>query len=292
MTVVKSNKQQIKNTDIDQSLRLRPHGKTSLGFGFNYKWLGLSFTKGIPMPKSEEKIYGKTTQLDFQLNVYSKKIVVDAFVQHYKGLYVENPAELTTWNKIEYPQNDSMQTVSVGIAGFYVYNNKKLSYKASYIRNAAQKKSAGSFLLGGYANHDYAGVSSRLTSLLSPKDFSQEQQDKFAISLYEDLNYGISFGYTYTLVVWKKWFVNLTLLPGIGQEHLIVLSNGIKETKKGVASRFSGRLAMGFEGKHFSIGFTSIGTTGNLEFNQYEIKPSTENARFFFAKRFNVKKKK
>lgn len=292
MSVVKSNKQEVLNTNNGQSIKLSPHGRTSLGFGFNYKWLGLGITFGLPASAADKKIYGKTSRFDFQLNIYSKKFVVDAFAQQYNGLYLENPAELTTWNRAEFPQRDSMQTSSVGIAGFYVFNNKKLSYKAAYVRNAVQKKSAGSFLLGGYYNIDYAGFDQGATSFLLPNDFPQEVQDSFTVNTYQSINYGISFGYTYTLVFWKKWFVNLTLLPGVGAQNLIVYNNGIKETRKGGASRFGGRIAMGFESKHLSIGFTSYGTTGNFEFNQYEIKPSTQNIRFFFAKRFNVKKKK
>ena len=94
---------------------------------------------GLPASAEQERIYGKTTRFDFQLNIYSKKFVVDAFAQQYNGLYIENPNELTTWNQEEFPQRDSMQTNSVGVAGFYVFNNKKLSYKAAYVRNAIQK---------------------------------------------------------------------------------------------------------------------------------------------------------
>lgn len=292
MSVVKSNKQEIINTNNKQSIKLSPHGMASLGFGFNYKWLGLGITFGIPASAQNEKIYGKTSRFDFQLNIYSKKFVVDAFAQQYNGLYIENPSELTIWNQNEFPQRDSMQTNSVGVAGFYVFNNKKLSYKAAYVRNAVQKKSAGSFLLGGYYNIDYAGFDQGATSFFVPNDFPQEVKDTFTVNTYQSINTGITFGYTYTFVFWKHWFINLTFMPGVGVQNLTVYNNGIKEIKKGAASRVGGRVALGFESKHFSVGFTSYGTTGNFEYNQYEIKPSTNNVRFFIAKRFNAKKKK
>lgn len=100
-----------------------------------------------------------------------------------------------------------MQTNSVGVAGFYVFNNKKLPYKASYVRNAIQKKSAGSFLLGGYYNIDYAGFDQGATSFFLPNDFPQAVRDSFTINTYQSINYGVSFGYTYTFVFWKRWFV-------------------------------------------------------------------------------------
>lgn len=292
MSVVKNNRQEILNTNNKQSIKLSPLGRTSLGFGFNYKWLGLGIAFGLPASAEQERIYGKTSRFDFQLNIYSKKFVVDAFAQQYNGLYIENPRELTLWNQEEFPQRDSMQTNSVGVAGFYVFNNKKLSYKAAYVRNAIQKKSAGSFLLGGYYNIDYAGFDQGATSFFVPHYFPQEVKDTFTVNTYQSINAGITFGYTYTFVFWKHWFINLTFMPGLGAQNLTVYNNGVKETKKGAASRVSGRIALGYESKYFSIGFTSYGTTGNFEFNQYEIKPSTSNIRFFIAKRFNVKKKK
>jgi len=292
MTVVKSNSQQVINTNNKQSVKLKPAGTTSLGFGFNYKWLGLGIAFGLPSSEKSDSLYGKTKRFDFQLNIYSKKFVVDAFAQQYNGMYIENPNELATWNREPFPQRDSMQTNSVGIAGFYVFNNKKLSYKAAYVRNAVQKKSAGSFLLGGYYNIDYAGFDQGATSFFIPSDFSQEVKDSLPINTYQSINYGLAFGYTYTLVFWKKWFINLTLLPGVGIKNLEVHANGVKEVKRDPSSRFSGRVAVGFESKHISLGFTTFGTTGNFKYKQYEIKPSTQNLRFFIAKHFNVKKKK
>lgn len=292
MTVVKSNNQQITNTNNYQSIKLKPAGTTSLGVGFNYKWLGLGIAFGLPTSAESDSLYGKTKRFDFQLNIYSKKFVVDAFAQQYKGMYIENPKKLTAWTAKKFPQRDSMQTNSVGVAGFYVFNNKKLSYKAAYVRNAVQKKSAGSFLLGGYYNIDYAGFEKGATSFFVPNDFPQEVKDTFAINTYKSNNYGISFGYTYTFVFKKKWFINLTVLPGVGAQNLIVYNKGIKDVVKEAATRVSGRVAVGYENNDLSVGLTSFGTTGSFEYNQYEIEPSTENIRFFIAKRFNVKKKK
>ena len=293
MTVVKSNILEIDNINNEQSLELEPYGITSLGFGFNYKWLGLGIAFGLPASAEEERIYGKTSRFDFQLNIYSKKFVVDAFMQQYNGFHISNPTVLTQWDSIAFPQRDSMQTLSTGIGGFYVFNHKKLSYKAAYVRNAIQKKSAGSFLLGGYCNIDYAGFETGATSFFVPKYFPQEVQDSFNLNSYRSINYGISFGYTYTFIFWKRFFVNLTLAPGVGVQNLIVFSTtGEKSTERGAASRFVGRFALGYENKHFMIGMTSYGSTGTFEYENFEIKPSTNNLKFFFAKRFNVKKKR
>jgi len=229
---------------------------------------------------------------EFLKNIYSKKFVADAFAQQYNGFYIENPTVLTDWKETYFPQRDSMQTFSLGIGGYYVFNNKKLSYRAAYVRNAIQKKSAGSLLLGGFYSLDYAGFKDGATKSFIPDYFPTSVQDSFALSAYVSKSFGISFGYTYTWVV-KRFFINISLIPGIVAKNLtIYTSSGEQKTKTGGASRFTGRVAIGYESKHFLIGLTSYITTGTIQFENYQIKPSTSNAKLFIAKRFNLKKKK
>ena len=292
MSVVKQNNLEIINVNNSQSLRLSPASISSLGFGFNYKWLGLAIAFGLPSTTEEIQKYGKTQRFDFQLNIYSKKFVVDAFAQQYNGFYIANPSELTTWNQTFFPQRDSMQTFSMGVGGYYVFNNKKLLYKAAYVRNAVQKKSAGSFLLGGFYNLDYAGFEQGARYSFIPDYFPTEVRDTFNVNAYKAASFGVSFGYTYTFVFWKRLFINVSLVPGFGGTNLTIYSNGQRKTESLGSGRFIGRTALGYENKYFLIGFTSYTTTGNVEFENFQIKPSTSNVKFFIAKRFNVKKNK
>jgi len=292
MSVVKSNDLEIKNTNNEQSIMLKPYGISSLGFGFNYKWLGLAIAFGLPATDEEIAMYGKTTRFDFQLNIYSRKFVIDVFAQQYNGYYVENAPEITSWNETFFPLRESMQTLSLGVGGYYVFNHKKMSYKAAYVRNAVQKKSAGSFLLGGFYNIDYGGFKPGDTSSFVPSFFPQEVQDSLPIDAYLARSVGISFGYTYTFVFFKRFFINLSLIPGAGSKSLRVHKNGEEFVERSAMGRFNGRVALGYENKHFLMGLTTNTITGTFEFQDYEIKPSTSNVKFFFAKRFNLKKDK
>lgn len=292
MTVSKINELEIINTNNKQSIKLKPLGASSLGFGFNYKWLGLGITFGLPASIEDEKKFGKTDRFDFQLNIYSKKFVIDAFVQHYKGFYVANADNLVNWNDVVFPQRPTMETLSVGVGGYYVFNHKKLSYKAAYVRNALQKKSAGSFLLGGFYSLDYGGFPSKDTSSFVPEYFPKEIQDSLVIDAYTARSVGISIGYTYTFVFFKNFFINISLIPGIGTKNITVYRDEVKTNETSPVGRFNGRIALGYENKHFLLGITSNGVTGNMEFENYEIKPTTSNVKVFVAKRFNLKKKK
>tara|TARA_R110001592_G_scaffold88812_6_gene261436 strand:+ start:5412 stop:6452 length:1041 start_codon:yes stop_codon:yes gene_type:complete len=295
---IKANKLQILNSNTNQTARFAPAAITSLGGGVNYKWFGLALAYGLPSTAENNTKYGKTRRFDAQFNIYTRSFGVDVIFQNYNGFYLENPNSFTTWDKKEFPQLPSMQSASLGVGGYYFFNHKKFSYKAAYVRNTVQNKSAGSFLLGGYYSLDYAGFEDgsyerdTITSFI-PKELPQHVIDSFDIKAFSSSSFGVSLGYTYTLIFLKKWFVNASLAPGFGAKNLRVFNSvGENETKAGVVSRLTLRLALGYEGKKFLYGFTSYLRTADITFNQYEIKPSTSNVKFFIARRFNLKKAK
>ncbi|MCB9360658.1 MAG: DUF4421 family protein [Flavobacteriales bacterium] len=295
---VKANKLQIVNTNSNETAKFSPAATTSLGGGVNYKWFGLALAYGLPSTTANDVKYGKTSRFDAQFNIYTKSFGVDVIFQNYQGFYLQNPSIFTTWEKNEFPQLPAMQSASLGVGGYYFFNHKKFSYKAAYVRNTVQQKSAGSFLIGGYYSLDYAGFEDgsydrdTITSFI-PKELPQEAIDSFDIKTFTSSSFGFSLGYTYTVVFFKKCFINASLAPGFGAKNLRVYnSEGENETKAGVVSRLTLRLALGYEGKHFLLGFTSYLRTADISYNQYDIKPSTSNVKFFIAKRFKLKKSK
>ena len=90
----------------------------------------------------------------------------------------------------------------------------------------------------------------------------------------------------------KRFFINVSLIPGVGSKNITVYQDGVSKNETSPVGRFNGRLAIGYENKHFLLGLTSNTVTGDLEFQNYNIKPSTSNVKVFVAKRFNLKKKK
>ena len=297
-TVIKSNKLQIVQSNYGKTAKFAPTSTSSLGGGVNYKWFGLALSLGLPISTEDIEKYGNTTRLDAQFNIYTKKFGVDVFFQNYTGYHLENPSDFTTWNREDFPKLPTMISAAVGIGGYYFFNHKKFSYKAAYVRNTVQNKSAGSLLLGGYYSLDFAGFEEgsydrdTIVSFI-PKELPREHLDSFDIKAFSSQTYGVSFGYTYTVVFLKKCFVNLSFVPGFGAKNLKVHNSlGENNSKSGVVSRLTIRGAAGFESKHFLMGFTFYMRTADIKFGDYSIKPSTTNTRIFIAKRFNLKKKK
>lgn len=106
-----------------------------------------------------------------------------------------------------------MKQVAVGATSFYIFNHKRFSYSAPYVRNSNQLKSAGSLLGGVFFNLDAAGSNGGFVPFDS---LLITARDSFPIYAYSSASYGVSFGYSYILVISPSFFINLTLMPGVG----------------------------------------------------------------------------
>ncbi len=297
MNAIKSTKLDITNDNDKQALSLEPAGALDLGFAFNYKWLGLGFTMGLPSGEVSDRNKGKTKRFDTQLSIYSKWFVVDAFYQKYKGFYLKNHATFAvsdTTLGINYVPNDSifpqlpdMNSFSFGASAYYIYNNKKFSYRAAYVRNETQNKSAGSLLFGPFFNIDGASTSGGFV----PDSLPSTVRDSFDISFYRSTSYGLAIGYTYSVVIAKKVFMNFSMIPGVGIKDIRTKLNGLdRGSKQGATARFAYRFAAGYEHKSFLIGLTIQGSVGSIKIDNYEFSPGTSMINLFVGKRFDLKK--
>jgi hypothetical protein len=176
-TITKSNTLTINNTSVGKSLVLEPNGQTNIGLGFNYKGFGLGLAFGLPKSANSNDKYGKTKRIDIQGSIYGKKIGGDGFFQLYEGYYNSNPKEFIDWTDDSFPQNPTMRILSLGVSSFYLFNAKNYSYRAAFVRDEVQKRSAGSFLLGVFANYDDATTENGFV----PQEFPDSTRAKIDI---------------------------------------------------------------------------------------------------------------
>jgi hypothetical protein len=286
----KFTKLDITNSNTKETVKLAPALTLDLGVAFNYKWFGLGIALALPSGAHSDSIKGKTTKFDLQLNIYSKKFVVDALYQRYKGFHFANPGMFTNWDSTAImPQLPDMENYSLGASAYYILNHKKFSYRAAYVRNVVQNKSAGSLLVGPFLNIDGASTKNGFI----PKSLPIEVQDTFDIGFFRSTSYGLAIGYTYSVVIVKKVFMNFSLVPGIGIKDLETDFKGeFRASKKGVAARVAYRFAFGYEHRAFMLGLTMYGTNGNIVIDNFEFRPGAGMLKLFVAKRFDIKKKK
>lgn len=268
---------------------MRPNGNTNLGVGFNYKGLGLGVAFGRPLSQSSIDKYGLTNRFDMQVSMYGKHIGMDGFIQWYQGYYMANPSDFIEWDKPNYPQVRDLEIFSIGGNGFYIFNRKKFSYKAAYLRNEIQKRSAGSFSTGIFFYHDMV----RSENGLLPAEMPDSIRSDFDLKEFDATSIGVSLGYQHTFVIRGNFFINFQLTPGIGFRRLAARTlDGGSGIVNEAAWQVLGRTALGYEFKHFYAGAMTSIILRSFEYKGYKVDLGTEQFRITVGKRFDVSPKR
>ena len=182
----------------------KPNNPLNVGVGLSIKntILNARMAYGLIALRDKEK-FGKSHVLDIQVHRYSRRMVMDVFVQRYKGFFHHIPRE----RKIEL--NPSLSVMQIGAESAYLFNGNKFSARAAFEQSEQQLISAGSFTLGGGAYYykmnlgDSVPVESRIVN---------------------NLQLGFNGGYAYSVVVGKHWLLSGMATAGVnfGNEPALV----------------------------------------------------------------------
>lgn len=204
----------IEDQKNDYELNYMPNGNNSLGFGFNYKWVGLSL--GFKMvDENNQSIYGETGYFDFLTSFILRKGFIDIYFQKYSGFYLDNSAAMIRdWPAVDtYLIRPDISLISSGIDYTHVINPEKFSYIAAFSQTEVQRKSAGSIILGGSVNYHYVSGDS---SFIPDNLIYEEAFNANPVKGVRGITTNARFGYAHTLVALERFFVSLSLDAGIG----------------------------------------------------------------------------
>ncbi len=256
---IKTAEISMRDGNIKKNLIYHPNDAIILGFGFNYGILGLNIGFNFPFINNDDAQYGKTDYLDLQTHIYLRSIILDIYIQYYRGYHLTKPHDwITNWPSSDtFPTRPDLNSISIGMNGHYIFNNKKFSYRAPFLQNEWQKKSAGSFLLGGSMFYvDTRGDSSLIplgdTSFFEGIHFTQSRI----------ANVGVNAGYAQTFVVKQHFFLTLSLIGGLsGGGSWMYTSEEGEPDRSGftVAGNISGRIALGYNSKRAFVGISYLG---------------------------------
>lgn len=188
----------------DNRLAYIPNNPAKLGLGLSWKNSILSVAGGYGFEFLRDKDKVKTRAIDLQYHHYDRKFLFDFYAQHYKGFSLEDDnkpdSEVTPCPDLLFQQ--------FGLNAHYILNHKRFSYKAAYVQNEKQVRSAGSVLLGG-------GI--YWTRIESDGSFSYNGRNDL-----RNFQFGVDAGYSYNWVINKYWLINGSLTAGIrfGSEKL------------------------------------------------------------------------
>lgn len=287
----KFNKWEIEHIENDQKLEYNPNEVLKVGGGFFYKWLGVAFTVKVPQSDKDIAEKGNTYSFDTQFNLYNKKFILDLYQQYYKGYYINDYEKLFhNWDKEVngFPKRPDLRTINYGGNFTYIFNNKKFSYRAAFVMNERQIRSAGSFLAGVF----FTGTRLSGDSAIIWRDIADKFNEENPVSWISTQSFGFTVGYTYTLKFSKSFFVNAAI--NLGPMYTF---SKIKSTKTNrsdpfepLSAKFMVRGAIGYNHPKFYLGLATLKDEYLLRASELTYRYQLGWIKFFVGKRFNFNK--
>ena len=213
------------------------------------------------------------------------KWVIDFDGQLYKGYHLHPSGFAAVPGKSYYYRGD-LNVSLFGVSAYRIFNSNRFSYRAAFIQNEWQKKSAGTFLAGAEI---YYGVVKADSSFI-PQSIAQNYTPPGAINKINYLSIGPGVGYAYSLVLLQHIFFTGSLTGNLNfslaNEH--AAGNAGWHFSLNPVTRF--RVATGYNGRSWSVSANWIEDylpfQGANKDNRYFFR--TGNYRLIVAKRFNT----
>jgi hypothetical protein len=238
-----------------QEIVYKPNVASVGGFGIVFKKIALRLGFQLTRDAQSDDKFGKSRYFDLQLHSFGRKTAFDAYLQDYQGYFMNNPQTVfADWQSETFPQRADLNIFNLGGNATYIFNADKFSYRAVFVFDEAQRKSAGSFLLTGSLNYAQLKADSSLIPSDTQIDFAEETD----FSQAQFYNLSLIPGYTYTLVLGRSFYLNLGLSMNLGLRYQ---QFGLNEwNHNGLVPSFKalGRAGVGYNGKRFFVGWGLI----------------------------------
>ncbi len=277
-----------------KSLYYKPNSKFLPGIGINHGFLGLNIAINLPFLNQDDDKYGETKYYDLTARVFSPRFNSTLYLQYYRGFYLSNTRDMVPgWEYGDpYYTRGDIRSVTAGLDLIYIFNSRKFSYRAAVIQNEWQKKSSGSFLGGGSIIYNATfGDSSLVPSHL----YYQSFYDGLKIDRSNNFSLGPAFGYAYTVVIKKHYFImgSLNGSGTIGFTRFIIHENDEK-VKSGVVFGLRSEILVsaGYNSEkwYFGLSFVNMSVTNQSPLDECTINYDTGMFRFNLVRRIPTKK--
>lgn len=249
VAVNKYNFFRIRDRINDSRLRYRPIRDLSLGFGVSYKWFALDITFALGLRNNSE--FENTRSFDFQGTMYSSKQYISATLQYYQAYKLGNVSGVDVPISETSERREDVRTINFGLQYMYAFNYTKFSFKAPFVFNEVQRKSAGSPILGASFNSFVMDADS---SIVPPEAYTSFDP----ILHMRDLNIlsvSVSLGYMYTFVYKRHYFLTLSIIPGININGGDFYTDIRNYKSPGFNFKINTMNAIGYNSKKYFVGF-------------------------------------
>ncbi|WP_375584313.1 DUF4421 domain-containing protein [Cyclobacterium xiamenense] len=260
-----------------QGLWYMPNSTLNTGVGLSYQNMTLNLAYGFGFA-NPERGRGETNYLDLQAHVYPKNWVIDLFGQFYNGYYLgQDNLPFPDREELLFPD---MKLRKVGASVQYLFNGDKFSYRAAFLQNEWQQRSAGSFMAG----MELYGGQVRNQSGILPAAL----RTQFDLRQIKFMEWAPTIGYAYSLIVKKHFFLTLSAAsgPSIGRTSLRDATEAV-ERNWAVRPNYFLRGFTGYNSERWSVNVNYVYNQVNLApVAGYRVHVGTGNYRFNLVYRF------
>ena len=208
--VNKINYFRVLDKQTNSSIRFRPDRRLNLGAGIAYKWFALDLTFNVGIDENSD--FQNSNLFDFQASIFNNRQYITVAYQYYYGYQISNVTGITMDDYPESNLRGDIRSIYMGLQYTFAFNYDKFSLKASFIQNEIQRKSAGSFL-GGLSFNMFNVVSD---SSIIPTNIKDNFDENLLLTDFNSTSLSVIFGYIYTLVFLERFYLTVSLIPGVG----------------------------------------------------------------------------
>ncbi|GEP93768.1 DUF4421 domain-containing protein [Chitinophaga cymbidii] len=288
----KYNYYDLKDRDPKKELLYRPNTGTNLGFGANYKFVGLNIGFNFPFINNRHDKYGETKYLDLQAHLYLRKFVVDFYGQYYKGYY-EAERKPSAFNSVQQgliALRPDLENKNIGLSFQYIFNDERFSYRAAYLQNEYQKRSAGSLIVGAEA----FAWQMRGDSALIPSNYTEGFFDDEPFTQSGAVSLAMNIGYAHTFVILRHFFITASLSAAGGISHSGFRYDDGRPRMRGFGWQLNNtvRFAAGYNARRWFAGlhYVDMMTRSRSPIPGAHQNFGAGNMRFSVVRRFTLKK--
>ncbi len=247
------------------SIKYIPLRDVSLGLGVSYKWFAIDLTFSLGLNKNSD--FENTRSFDFQGSMFSSKQFITFILQYYQAYELSNMKGIGGYLSEEVKRREDIRTINLGFQYMFATNYTKFSLKAPFVQNEGQRKSAGSPIVGASFNIFVMDADSSIVP--------EEAAEYFSPNLYlTDLNIlsaSLSFGYMYSFVYKKRFFLTLSLIPGVNISSGDYYTDSRQFSPLSIHLKLNSKNAIGYNSKKFFIGFQFIAISYFSNFDKKQL---------------------
>lgn len=240
-------------------------------------------------PKDDPK-KGISQFSNLALSLGGRNIVFEGGYRFFKGFYDETSGNYLPdyTDSTPYFRQPTLSANYIKVKSYFFLNRQRFSYKATYSAGYRQLKSASSMVLT--ANF----LSERLVSdsALIPVFLDDQYQTGENIRGVSHFGFGTGAGYSGTLVFFKRFFANLTLVPSIHlQRRSYYMTNTHPSSGSYITLLLDSRASIGYSGEKLFFIFSGTNDRHWNNGRDLKIQPSFVSATFTMGYRISMEKK-